>query len=595
MTVRGLAAFFAYYRVALAVAFGGIASATLLATVLCPDLDRLGRWAVANDLAASRHSLQVSASSDTPRAVYLPLHEDRIEASLDGQPLIALQQGESGFDRYRKSSLYDLPGSSFRLPSGTLLIEARHNRLPVGLGPIYVGPRHELLAFASRAAASINAVNLVMPVAAGIGLALALALIFMSGSPARFVYVAGFLVCTLLAENDRLLGIAGFSLRSFENYLGIVYFSCLALAISHWWNRPSRERQVILSGAAAVLIVVAGADIWFGFESPRTFGLRIIAFVGPIFAVLAYWALLMRRNFSHTSPIAMAAAACMVLGLLAVLLNIIRLFLPLDHQTLLFMTFLTKLLGGLALLLLCGVSLWYEFGRYAVLRRETATLDRIVSGNNLENDLAARNLKLEIETKAFLEERSRLTRDLHDGLSGQLLSLLLKARSGSITPQEVERELEDSLSDLRLISTAMDSVGLDLGEALEAFRLRIETQVANAGLALDWKAPSTEFSGTLDQRALLNLLRILQEAITNAIRHAGANRLEVTIAEANGRLAIAVGDNGRGLSPELAGRGTGLRNMHQRCEQLGGELAYGACAGDGGTRIDIAVPLNPGG
>jgi two-component system sensor histidine kinase UhpB len=93
----------------------------------------------------------------------------------------------------------------------------------------------------------------------------------------------------------------------------------------------------------------------------------------------------------------------------------------------------------------------------------------------------------------------------------------------------------------------------------------------------------------------LTIYRCVQEGLTNAIRHAKADTIRVTLDEAPGgersatRLELAIADDGRGIDPQ-APAGFGLRGMQERVRALGGECALEAAAG-GGTRVRIVIPL----
>ncbi len=87
---------------------------------------------------------------------------------------------------------------------------------------------------------------------------------------------------------------------------------------------------------------------------------------------------------------------------------------------------------------------------------------------------------------------------------------------------------------------------------------------------------------------LLDLVRIVQEALTNVLKHAGASTVEVAFeAWPGGGWRLRVCDNGRGFDPEAAARGRGLGNMRRRAERLGARLHTGPGAGGRGSQIDV--------
>src|SRR5690606_17820526 len=114
------------------------------------------------------------------------------------------------------------------------------------------------------------------------------------------------------------------------------------------------------------------------------------------------------------------------------------------------------------------------------------------------------------------QERQRLTVDLHDGLSGHLASIIAQAeREGAPT---IERSAREALDDLRVVIHSLDIGDRELGVALAGLRERLESQLRRAGVALDWSvARLPEISGVTPAHALA-VLRIVQEAVTNAVR-----------------------------------------------------------------------------
>jgi len=194
-------------------------------------------------------------------------------------------------------------------------------------------------------------------------------------------------------------------------------------------------------------------------------------------------------------------------------------------------------------------------------------------------DLEASRAALEAEThrRIFLEERGRLMRDIHDGIGGQLLTMLLLLRAGQSEPQSIERQVEDCLTDLRLIVDSLDGFDGDLEEAMLSLRARLLEQVRAAGLKLNWVDNGVDLSTwAFAARETLSICRFIQEAVTNAVRHSGGAEITVAIAQSgdDGTLSISIEDDGHGL-PEggAAQAGRGLGNLQTRAKALGGQCS----------------------
>lgn len=251
---------------------------------------------------------------------------------------------------------------------------------------------------------------------------------------------------------------------------------------------------------------------------------------------------------------------------------------------------------------MCGLLL--ALGTVASLAAESTRARRAVLSINqtLEERLAEREREIranyerqaEFERdQALANERQRIVRDMHDGLGGQLVSLLMRARNGSIDNDELTAALQSSLEDLRLIVHSMYNVGDSLGTALGTFRSKIEPQLEAAGIELDWQMAIDDATPGFGPHAVLQIYRILQEACTNAICHAGANRLRIAaVHDVNkGLLRVTVSDNGDGSDRGHNGTGHGVENMRARAEGLGGSLSLRHRGGGRGTVVTLEVPL----
>ncbi|RZU32450.1 sensor histidine kinase [Blastococcus saxobsidens] len=197
------------------------------------------------------------------------------------------------------------------------------------------------------------------------------------------------------------------------------------------------------------------------------------------------------------------------------------------------------------------------------------------------------------------EERRRIRRDLHDGLGPQLASAVMAL---DVANRALGRDPERAAP---LVTTARDQLQEAVGDvrrivhglrppALDDLGLLGALQVTGPGLLpQDDGAPRIriEGSGSLDglpAAVEVAAFRITQEAMTNAVRHAGAEHITVRLAGRPGAVCIDVADDGRGC-PEGAPAGMGLQSMRDRAAELGGTCAIIPEAG-GGTRVSAVLP-----
>jgi signal transduction histidine kinase len=200
------------------------------------------------------------------------------------------------------------------------------------------------------------------------------------------------------------------------------------------------------------------------------------------------------------------------------------------------------------------------------------------------------------------EERSRIAREVHDRL-GQLLTALnmdlswLAARIASDDPLVVHR-----------IET-MQALTIDMIDFTRELAMELRPSLLDLGLAaaLEWQAEAFQARTGIrcrlascadEQRASPDvctaLFRILQEALTNVLRHAAASEVVITLERQTDRLVMHVSDNGRGITQEQIDgrRSLGILGMRERAGLLGGAFTI-AGSPDSGTTVAVSVPLDP--
>lgn len=205
-----------------------------------------------------------------------------------------------------------------------------------------------------------------------------------------------------------------------------------------------------------------------------------------------------------------------------------------------------------------------------------------------------RTLERARDRLALLEDRERIGRDLHDLVIQRLFAagMGLEAVSGLAPPGHVAERISDTVRQLdETINEVRSAIfHLESGEATPLATRIKDTVVAHTGqLGFD---PVLSLPGRLESispQLIEQLLPVLNEALSNVARHAGANTVTVTIEVTAGELVLRVADDGVGMDPSAA-RGQGLDNLESRAAQLGGE-SCAAVRDDGGTVLTWRVPL----
>lgn len=206
----------------------------------------------------------------------------------------------------------------------------------------------------------------------------------------------------------------------------------------------------------------------------------------------------------------------------------------------------------------------------------------------------------EIAESAARAERLRLSRELHDGLAQQLSLLHLCLARAAAADRPTEQRASDLEAARRLVEGALlearqEIVTLRSGSVSWAEFTRTVENLADQ-FALNHEVEVEAFADrdgpALATELQADLLRIVHEAFSNAVRHGAATRIEVALCVRPGELEMRVRDDGRGFDPGRAGQrvGVGLRSFHERLERRGGALALDVAPG-GGTMLRIRLPL----
>lgn len=215
------------------------------------------------------------------------------------------------------------------------------------------------------------------------------------------------------------------------------------------------------------------------------------------------------------------------------------------------------------------------------------------AGEQLRHSEADRR---QLEVAAAVEgERSRLMREIHDGIGSNLVTALAVAQNQNGNDGTVET-LKRSIADLRTAISSLEPTEGDLTLLLGSFRQRIDPELRKAGIALRWHVDPLPPLEWMEATNALHVLRIFQEIVANCIKHAAASEIVVhcRAQTRGGREGIVVEflDNGMGIDPELAITGKGIANMTARGEALLGLFEIGPRPDASGTRAAIWLPFD---
>lgn len=207
------------------------------------------------------------------------------------------------------------------------------------------------------------------------------------------------------------------------------------------------------------------------------------------------------------------------------------------------------------------------------------------------------------EKLAVLEERQRLARELHDSVTQALYSVTLYADAGLLAYSRkqwdsLEQNLREArimareaMYDMRLLVFELRPLMLEKEGLVSALRSRLAAVEARAGL-------KTEVLVEGERRLQIGIeeqiYRIAQEGLTNVVKHAKANLVQIQLRYDEDTVRLDVIDDGLGFDPQTAGQsgGVGLQGIQERVQQAGGRLEIESAHGKG-TRLTVSIPIQP--
>lgn len=214
----------------------------------------------------------------------------------------------------------------------------------------------------------------------------------------------------------------------------------------------------------------------------------------------------------------------------------------------------------------------------------TQSLNRKVAEKSEE--LKANFAKLaEIRNReSIAKERTRIMMDLHDGIGGQLVSTLAYMRSSKFEDEKVVTALEDALRDLALVLDSVEN-NENLTTLLGMLRTRLEGLLAKHKLNFNWQVHGEPNRSNASPSYNLHITRIVQEAITNVIKHAKADTITVYADETK----IEISDNGSGFDTNglltASSSGLGIESMKNRAAEI--NVPLDITSNNSGTKITL--------
>jgi signal transduction histidine kinase len=211
------------------------------------------------------------------------------------------------------------------------------------------------------------------------------------------------------------------------------------------------------------------------------------------------------------------------------------------------------------------------------------------------------NLSATIKERTIVEERSRLSRELHDSLAQRISGQILKIDilRGAVS----DANTADALGQIAKLKHDMQDTYLEVREIIDQLRIKMPedpriiptlaqyTQEFAHSMGIDCQLHMADGHIELQPLATVEILRVVQEALNNVKKHSGADLIEVKFESTRDLVRVIIRDNGKGFMPNTVKGHHGLTVMKERAEGLGGKLEILSSPGRG-TTIEIAIPAD---
>ena len=485
-----------------------------------------------------------------------------------------------------RSRVWDIPGDQLYQGENRIDLLVTGSATRALTGPLYLGPKVDLDAVAQWGIRSNGIAQQVVLMFCALAIAIGMAATAAVKNARHLASTAAFAAVAsriILAQTDTAAAPWWPAIDPLLLAIAAIAAGIAIRDVGHS-STPGKQRLAVLlalaaglSGAGTLLAASNGAD-------------RAAALLGVLSALIGLgclvWALIDAIRTVHLQPLTQQALDGVVAGLC--LAAVMIAFCAVVGVALPGSPFAADL--GLAFVLsgLAVVAIGRGASDVVLGMRTRLDHGRTIQRQQIALETATRALTEQTRQSAMLEERQRMARDVHDGIGGQLASLIAQVRMRRINMDDVEQALVGGLSELRLLVASLDVMGETLSDALATFQERVRQQAAAAGMVLDWNQSDSLTTEIRDQRWLLNLYRLMQETITNAIRHSGGDRITVAISKIAGdQILVRIEDNGKGFDQETVKPGRGLPNLERRAIDLHGVIAIGPSPTGCGTVVQL--------
>lgn len=362
----------------------------------------------------------------------------------------------------------------------------------------------------------------------------------------------------------------------FRVYIDLVLVVCVVKFSQAFLGLP--EQQIIVNRLLNYLLMVLGLLVlvsFFAMDFLIRHSLLLLSFLDSIhlatFILLIYGASLTFKKQRVTALIYLLAWGTLLIGFMIITASEFGLV-PVESFP------VNPILIGSSLeTFLLSVGLTYQMRKVYNER------------NQLSLSMAIQQKEL---LKAYVEgtekERQRISRELHDDIGSRLGSLKRFLSDDQHNNALLENQIDILCNDVRAMSHQLAPASLGILNFRQLINQLIEETIHQQKLKID--VQFYDIPEILSPSITHHLFRIVQEAISNVLKHANAAELDIQFFGHGNEIVLTLEDNGKGFDPNVRGRGIGLQNINARVESLNGTIEISSII-DGGTNMMIKIPI----
>lgn len=546
-------------------------------------------WTNQEGIPATRRfsvTLPPASFGQERRYLYVPFFEQRLQVVADGNRIydsldIRFWSGPVGY----LSALIALPEGTSEPGNVDLLLDT--GSVPRGtLSRVYLGPRDSFEAsFRIRGFLEER----VKPMLFGAQLLLgfvSFAIFWLRPSDFVFGWLGSTLMLTCILGNGLLMAYV----PALEQFLREIYFLAPLAGLALLGFTSSLAGRPVPKPAMFIFpcLMVCSIGLVLHPDISLTEAARLGAV--PAFVLAVCWSLIIL--FFSLGRTADYSVALFLISLVIIIYGV-------SHDFLMRTGFLedgiliSRIANALVMVGMATFLIGKQTETANALDEAAVTLRRKLAEREEELQAIHRRQQENERQNAISAERRRITNDLHDGVAGHLATIVALSETGSDSTMDINASAKNALVDLRLVLDALSLPEGSIGFALGSFRERCLLPLERLGIGIEWSMADFPDQTNLSREAILNILRILQEAVNNAVRHGGPKTLHVSGRSTDdGRLCFMVENaGGTPFSPDDVGSGLGLESMRLRAATIGGVVSISPTS----TGAQVTLLCEPGG